>query len=180
MNNKFIILDRDGVINHATGLYVKTPEELVLIPGSLAAIVKLNQAGFKVLVATNQSGIGRGLYNLTMLGRIHARLSHELSKLGGYIHDFFCCPHHPDEDCICRKPKPGMLSQIKEKYAVDLANTFFVGDSDVDMQVAASAGCKPVLVLTGRGLATQILYPTVPAFVNLAAAVDNILEQYVA
>lgn len=172
--NPFVILDRDGVINHADNLYVKSPEELTLISGSMAAIAKLNQAGFKVVVATNQSGVGRGLYDLNALESIHAKLSQELAPFGGHIHEFFYCPHHPDDNCICRKPKTGMFSQIQKKYAINLADTFFVGDSDVDMQAAFSIGCQPLLVLTGKGLHTQTLYPNVPTFANLSAAVDYI------
>lgn len=174
--NPFIILDRDGVINHADDLYVKSPEELTLISGSMEAIAKLNKAGFQVVVATNQSGIGRGFYDLNSLELIHAKLSQELAQFGGKIHEFFYCPHHPDDNCICRKPKPGMLSQIQKKYAINLADTFFIGDSEVDMQAAMTVGCKPLLVLTGKGLQTQAFYPSVPTFVNLLAAVDYILE----
>lgn len=178
MLNKFIILDRDGVINHGTESYIKTPEEFHAIPGSLEAIVALNQAGFKVLIATNQSGIAKGLYSLQMLDAVHKKLCADLSALGGVIDAIFCCPHHPDENCFCRKPKPGLLYQIHEKYNLPRADTFFVGDSHVDVEAALEFGCKPMLVLTGKGEKALQDYPHlahVPAFKDLACAVRHIL-----
>jgi D-glycero-D-manno-heptose 1,7-bisphosphate phosphatase len=171
----FIILDRDGVINYDSDAYIKTPDEWHPIPGSLEAIAQLNRVGYRVLVATNQSGIARGYYDLNILDDIHEKLMRMLSAVGGYVEEIFFCPHHPDECCACRKPKPGMLEQIKSKYAINFAETFFIGDSQTDMQVAETAGCKPLLVLTGKGKFTQTHYPLVPAFENLAAAVEHIL-----
>ena len=134
MKNQFIILDRDGVINYDSDAYIKKPEELKFIPGSLAAITELNRAGYTVVVATNQSGVARGYYDLAMLGRIHAKINQELANLGGHIDEIFFCPHHPDEHCDCRKPKLGMFYQIQKKFNITFADTYFIGDSVVDMQ----------------------------------------------
>jgi D-glycero-D-manno-heptose 1,7-bisphosphate phosphatase len=134
-----------------------------------------------VLIATNQSGVARGYYNLDMLDRIHDKLMRELASVGGYIDEVFFCPHHPDEDCACRKPKPGLLHQIKNQYPINLEETFFIGDSVVDIHAAQAAGCLPVLVLTGRGEHTLADYPAlvVPTFPNLAKAVEAILSNQI-
>jgi D-glycero-D-manno-heptose 1,7-bisphosphate phosphatase len=174
----FIILDRDGVINYESGEYIKSPEEWVPIPGSLEAIAHLNRAGFRVIVATNQSGVARGLYDLDMLDRIHEKLMHELAAVGGYVDEIFFCPHHPNDHCLCRKPKPGLLHRIQEKYAINLTETFFIGDSIVDVQAAEIAGCRPLLVLSGKGKAALERYPellAIPAFADLAEAVEYVL-----
>lgn len=147
----FIILDRDGVINHDSDQYIKTPDEWIAIPGSLEAIAQLNRAGFRVFIATNQSGIARGFYDVATLDAIHEKMVGELAAVGGYIEEIFFCPHHPDAQCACRKPQPGLLYRIQEKYDLCLADTFFIGDSWSDMQAALTAGCKPLLLLTGNG-----------------------------
>jgi D-glycero-D-manno-heptose 1,7-bisphosphate phosphatase len=178
MKNPFIILDRDGVINYDSEYYIKSPDEWHAIPGSLEAIATLNRAGFRVLVATNQSGISRGYYDLEMLSRIHEKLLHELAAVGGYIDEIFFCPHHPDDGCGCRKPKLGLIQQIQKKYPISFADTFFVGDSYSDMQLAAESGCKPILVLTSKGQKTLEDHPecaSIPHFANLAEAVKFIL-----
>ena len=175
----FIILDRDGVINHESAAYVKTPEEWIPIPGSLEAMASLSKAGFRILIATNQSGVARGYYDHEMLGRIHEKLTRELAVHGGTIEEIFYCPHHPDVGCNCRKPKPGLIHQIQQKYPVVLEETYFIGDSDVDMFVAKETGCRPLLVLTGRGQAMVEKYPefsTIPHFANLKAAVEHVLK----
>lgn len=175
----FIILDRDGVINYDSEEYIKSPEEWLPIPGSLQAIAKLNQSGFKVLVATNQSGLGRGYYDLATLNRIHEKFMHELAKFGGQIEEIFVCPHLPEENCYCRKPNPGLLYNIQKKYPVHLANTFFIGDSIVDIQAAQTAGCLPMLVLTGNGQRSLENYPElldIPNFPDLANAVEHVLS----
>src|SRR5579862_2669163 len=110
----YIILDRDGVINYDSEAYIKSPEEWLPIPGSLEAIATLNRHGFRVLIATNQSGVSRGYYDLAMLDRIHEKLVAQLAAVGGCIEEIFFCPHHPDDHCVCRKPKPGMIYQIKD------------------------------------------------------------------
>lgn len=176
----FIILDRDGVINYDSDEYIKSPEEFHLIPGSVEAIAKLNRAGYRVLVATNQSGVARGFYTVEMLEKMHAKLHAELSKVGGEIEEIFYCPHHPDEDCPCRKPKPGMFHQMDEKYHLNFAETFFIGDTITDIHVALTVGCKPILILSIKGKKTLEKHPEValfPHFDDLAAAVDFVLSQ---
>lgn len=175
-----IILDRDGVINYDSPNYIKSPEEWRAIPGSLEAIATLNRSGYEVLIVTNQSGIGRGFYTFEILDLIHEKLIYELAAVGGHIEKIFFCPHHPDDRCECRKPKPAMFHQIKKEYQVDLTKTFFIGDSLVDIQVAFEVGCKPILVLTGNGkkaLESQSpLLAKVPYFNNLAEASEIILK----
>jgi D-glycero-D-manno-heptose 1,7-bisphosphate phosphatase len=176
----YIILDRDGVINFDSEHYIKSPDEWHPIPGSLEAIAKLTQQGFKVIIATNQSGVARKLYDLAMLETIHQKLLRSVSDAGGEIAEIFFCPHHPDEKCQCRKPQPGMFHQIAEKYALDLSDVYFVGDSLSDIQAAENAGCKPVLVLTGNGqdtLANNPTIATVRQFDSLAAAADFFLAE---
>jgi len=171
----YIIIDRDGVINYESDEYIKSPEEWQPIPGSLDAIAQLNRSGFQVLVATNQSGIARGYYDLETLSRIHEKLKNELASVGGYIEEIFYCPHHPDDACLCRKPKPGLLYQMEIKYQIDLTNTFFIGDSAVDVQAAQTAGCMPILVLTGNGQKALEKYPeflNIPNFPDLARAAE--------
>lgn len=173
----FIILDRDGVINYDSPYYIKSPEEWHPIPGSLDAIAQLNRAGFRVIVVTNQSGIARGYYDLETLDHIHEKLMIELAKVGGYIEEFFFCPHHPDDNCFCRKPNPGLFYQIQKKYGIEFSDVYFIGDSITDLQVARSVGCKPILVLTGNGHQTLENYPNVvsiPYFSNLAESVKYI------
>lgn len=174
----YIILDRDGVINFDSDQYIKSPDEWHPIPGSLEAIARLNRHGYRVLVATNQSGVARGLYDIGILDQIHEKLMQELAAVGGYIDEIFFCPHHPEDNCTCRKPKPGLIHQIKAKYDVNLLGTYFIGDSYADMEAARSAGCKPLLVLTGNGRRTLEKYPEfleIPQFTNLAEAVDYVI-----
>jgi D-glycero-D-manno-heptose 1,7-bisphosphate phosphatase len=175
----FVILDRDGVINRESANYIRTPEEWQAIPGSLEAIARLNRAGFRVCVATNQSGVARGYYDIDDLDRIHEKLMYELAAYGGYIDEVFFCPHHPDDRCGCRKPEPGMLYRIQEKYGVNLSTTYFVGDSDFDIKAAKQAGCLPILVLSGRGkltLSQDHALQFIPHFADLAAAAEYIIQ----
>ena len=175
----YIILDRDGVINFDSEHYIKSPDEWHPIPGSLEAIARLNRAGFRVLVATNQSGVSRGYYDVAMLDEIHEKLMRELASVGGHIEEFFFCPHLPDAGCGCRKPKPGMLEQIRDKYYLDLADTFFIGDSYVDVQAAQAVGCRPLLVMTGNGEVAIKKHPElsqIPTFNDLAHAVDYVVK----
>lgn len=171
---KFIILDRDGVINYDSEDYIKSPDEWVPIPGSLEAIAKLNQAGFRILIATNQSGISRGLYDFQMLELIHEKLAQSLGKKNGKIEEIFYCPHQPLDDCYCRKPKPGLIEQMQNKYCLTLSDTFYIGDSAADIALAQSVGAKPMLVLTGNGLKHCHEFE-VPQFSDLATAVEAIL-----
>ena len=148
---KLVILDRDGVINHDSDLYVKGPEEWRAIPGSIEAIARLSQAGWRVVVATNQSGIARGLFTTQTLFAIHDTLQRALAQSGGRIDAFFFCPHAADGGCECRKPQPGMLLEVARRFNVSLKDTYMVGDSRKDLEAAAAAGARPVLVLTGKG-----------------------------
>lgn len=176
----YIILDRDGVINHDSMHYIKNPDEWIPIPGSLEAVAQLNRFGFKVLIATNQSGVARGLYDIETLDQIHEKMVRELASVGGYVEEIFFCPHHPDEGCGCRKPKPGMIEQMCEKYQIDLPNTYFIGDTTADTGIAKAVGCKPVLVRTGKGEDTLKKNPELTSILNfadLSQAVDYILSK---
>jgi D-glycero-D-manno-heptose 1,7-bisphosphate phosphatase len=152
---KLVILDRDGTINHDSDQYIKSPEEWKPIPGSVEAIARLTQAGYRVVVATNQSGIGRGLFDTAALNAIHDAMQRAVHRAGGRIDAIFFCPHAGDSDCDCRKPKPGMLLEIGKRMNTPLAGVPMVGDALRDLQAAAAAGARPVLVLTGKGRATR-------------------------
>ncbi len=148
---KLIVLDRDGVINRDSDQFIKSPDEWRPLPGSLEAISRLNHAGFRVVVATNQSGIGRGLFDMAALNAIHEKLHKALGAVGGRIDAFFYCPHTGDSQCECRKPKPGMLREIGLRFGVDLAGVPCIGDSLRDLVAADAVGGQPILVLTGKG-----------------------------
>jgi len=175
---KLVILDRDGVINHDSEQFIKSPEEWKPIPGSLAAIARLNQAGYRVVVASNQSGIGRGLLDTDTLMAIHDKMHKALALVGGRIDAIFFCPHTNADNCECRKPKPGLLKEIAARFNADLAGVPAIGDSLRDLQSALAVGAQPMLVLTGKGRKTQDdpdLPPGTPVFADLAAAVAHIL-----
>jgi D-glycero-D-manno-heptose 1,7-bisphosphate phosphatase len=150
-----IILDRDGVINHDSDKYIKNPDEWKPIPGSLEAIARLSQADYRVVVATNQSGVGRGLFDMHTLNAIHDKMHKALMQAGGRIDAIFYCPHAAEANCHCRKPKTGMLEDIATRYNVDLKGVPVVGDSLRDLTAAAKMGAQPILVLTGKGTKTQ-------------------------
>lgn len=150
---KLVILDRDGTINEDSVEFVKSPEEWVALPGALEAIARLNHAGWHVVIASNQSGLGRGLFDVVMLNAIHAKMNKLLAAVGGRIDAVFYCPHAPSEGCHCRKPEPGLFEQIGERFGVDLRLIPSVGDTARDVLAAAAAGCEPHLVLTGKGAA---------------------------
>lgn len=152
---KLVILDRDGTINFDSDQYIKSPEEWRPIPGSLEGIARLTQAGFRLVVATNQSGIARGLFDVATLNAIHDAMHRAVAQAGGRIEAVFFCPHAADSDCACRKPKPGMLLEIGRRFNVPLEDAYMVGDAQRDLQAATAAGARPVLVLTGKGQATQ-------------------------
>ena len=152
---KLVILDRDGVINFDSAQFIKTPEEWKPIPGSLEAIARLNQAGYRVVIATNQSGIGRGLFDMATLNAIHDKLYKMLSQVGGQVDAMFYCPHAADDNCECRKPKSGMIEEIARRFNVDLTGAPAIGDSLRDLQAAAAVGAQPILVLTGKGQQTH-------------------------
>ena len=175
---KLVILDRDGVINHDSAQFIKSPAEWKPIPGSLEAIAKLTQNGYRVVVATNQSGIGRGLFDMDTLNAIHTKMHKAVLGAGGRIDAVFFCPHGADSQCDCRKPKPGMFERIAACYNVDIAGVPSIGDSLRDLQAAAAVGGKPLLVLTGKGLKTQAegnLPEGTLIFADLAAAVEYLL-----
>jgi D-glycero-D-manno-heptose 1,7-bisphosphate phosphatase len=176
---KLVILDRDGVINFDSAQFIKSPAEWKPIPGSLEAIARLNQAGYRVVVATNQSGVGRGLFDMDTLNAIHDKMHKALFTLGGRVDAVFYCPHAADSDCDCRKPKPGMYKRIAETLNVNLAGVPAIGDSLRDLQAGAAVGCLPILVLTGKGIKTKTdgnLPDGTLQFADLAAAVDHLLR----
>jgi D-glycero-D-manno-heptose 1,7-bisphosphate phosphatase len=152
---KLAILDRDGVINYDSDLYIKSPAEWRPIPGSIEAIARLNQGGFRVAVATNQSGIGRGLFDMATLNAINDKMMEMVFRHGGRIDALFFCPHTAAEECSCRKPRTGMLEEIAARFHTDLKGAPCVGDSLKDVQAADSVGAQPILVLTGKGRRTR-------------------------
>jgi D-glycero-D-manno-heptose 1,7-bisphosphate phosphatase len=151
---KLIVLDRDGVINYDSDRFVKTPEEWRAIPGSLEAIATLNQRGYRVVIATNQSGIGRGLLDMAAFNAINDKMTRQLAQVGGRIDAIFYCPHAADAQCECRKPKPGMLREIGRRFNSDLKDVPVVGDALRDLLAAQAVGARPILVSTGKGKLT--------------------------
>jgi D-glycero-D-manno-heptose 1,7-bisphosphate phosphatase len=175
----YIFLDRDGVINIDTVLYIKSPEQWSPLPHSLEAMVKLHLHGYQIIIITNQSGLARQFFDEKTLLAIHHKMETALSALGGKITDIFYCPHHPYDHCACRKPKPGMFLQARDKYGIDLSTTYFVGDNHSDVIAAQNAGCKPLLVLTGKGADVLKKYPeltVIPHFPDLSHAVNYLCE----
>ena len=176
---KLIVLDRDGVINYDSANFIKNPGEWRPLPGSLNAISRLNQAGFHVIVATNHSGIGRGVFEMAALNAIHDKMHKALAQAGGRIDAIFFCPHAADDNCNCRKPKTGMFEDIAHRLNTSLAGVPMVGDSIRDLQAAAATQASPLLVLTGNGKKTQrsgALPPATRVFADLAAAVDALVD----
>jgi len=175
---QLIILDRDGVINFDSDQFIKSPEEWKPIPGSLEAIARLNQAGYRVVVSTNQSGVGRGLFDMPTLNAIHDKMHKACALVGARIDAVFFCPHTAENHCQCRKPKPGMLEEIAERYNISLSGVPAVGDSLRDLQSAATMGAQPYLVLTGKGAKTQAeggLPEGTQVFANLAAVAAELV-----
>lgn len=173
-----IILDRDGVINHESTAYIKCPDEWIPLPGSLEAIARLKQAGHRVVIMTNQAGVGRGYYDEAMLAKMHDKLRIELAKVGGSIDHIYYCPHHPDDHCLCRKPKTGMLEAIARDFPDDWGHRLVIGDSWRDIQAALAMGCEAWLVLTGVGqesVDAGLIPKGIPLFENLKAAAAAIL-----
>jgi D-glycero-D-manno-heptose 1,7-bisphosphate phosphatase len=174
---KLVILDRDGTINHDSDAHIKSPAEWKPIKGSLEAIARLVQADYRVVVATNQSGIARGLLDTEALFAIHDTLQRAAQQVGGRIDAFFFCPHAADSACDCRKPKPGMLIEAGRRFNVALEDVCMVGDALRDLDAAAAAGALPVLVLTGKGAATKAagnLPAGTEVFRDLAAFAEHI------
>jgi D-glycero-D-manno-heptose 1,7-bisphosphate phosphatase len=176
---QLIILDRDGVINQDSDNYIKSVDEFIPLPGSLEAIARLSQAGYRVAIATNQSGIGRGLYDVATLNAMHDKLRRLLATVGGEIEMITFCPHSPDDCCDCRKPKPGMYLEISKRLDTSLENVPVIGDSLRDLQAAQAVGAKPMLVRTGKGertIAKGEGLEGIPLYADLAAAVADLLE----
>lgn len=178
---RLAILDRDGVINEDAADYIRTPEQWVPIPGSLEAIARLCRAEYRVVIVTNQSGVGRGLYTLDMMNKINMRMFELINQKGGEIDAVLFCPHAPDAGCECRKPKPGMFHELARRLKVNLTGIPAVGDSARDLEAAVAAGASPVLVRTGKGARTveairdgdNERLKQVPVFDDLAAFVDH-------
>ncbi|MGJ7582359.1 D-glycero-beta-D-manno-heptose 1,7-bisphosphate 7-phosphatase [Variovorax sp. RHLX14] len=176
---KLVILDRNGSINLHRDDFVKSEVEWTALPSALEAIARLNHAGWRVVVASNQSGLGRGLFDVASLNAMHAKMHKMLAAVGGKIDAIFYCPHSPDEDCNCRKPKPGLFIQIGERYGIDLAGVPTAGDSLRDLQAGAAAGCEPHLLLTGMGAACRGVNPLPPEYPAGTHVHEN-LEAFVA
>ncbi|MDB5863739.1 MAG: histidinol-phosphate phosphatase family protein [Betaproteobacteria bacterium] len=175
---KLVILDRDGVINFDSDSFIKGPAEWRPIPGSLEAIASLNHAGYHVVLATNQSGVGRGLFEVSTLNAIHDKMHRALAHIGGRIDAIFFCPHAADAGCNCRKPRSGLLDEIARRFNVDLKGVPSVGDSLRDLEAAAAVGAAPILVLTGKGRKTEEagdLPAGTRVFSDLADAVRSIV-----
>jgi D-glycero-D-manno-heptose 1,7-bisphosphate phosphatase len=182
---KLVILGRDGILNEYREEHVTTPEEWQPVPGALEAVARINHAGWHTVVATNQSGIGRGMIDMSAVNTVHAHMNKMLQVQGGRLDAVFFCPHTPEDDCDCRKPKPGMLLDVGRRYGIDLATVPVVGDTARDLIAAHAAGCEPHLVLSGRAAtltpeAVQALLDQVPgarAHASLAAFADFLLQR---
>ncbi len=182
---KLVILGRDGILNEYREGHVTAPEEWHPVPGALEAVARINHAGWHTVVATNQSGIGRGMIDMSAVNAVHAHMYQQLQVQGGRIDAVFFCPHTPEEDCDCRKPKPGLMLDIGRRYGVDLAGVPMVGDTARDLIAAQAAGCEPHLVLSGRAaslgpeqvqaLLSQV--PTARAHASLGAFADFLLQR---
>lgn len=176
---KLVILDRDGVINADSPDYIRSPDEWRALPGSLEAVARLCRADYRIVIATNQSAVGRGLIDHDTLASIHARMLERLHQKGGRIDAIFYCPHTPDAGCECRKPKPGLLEQVARRLNIRLTGVPMVGDSPSDLAAARAAGAMPVLVLTGRAGRAAAPDPAAadcPTFPDLAAFAHALLE----
>jgi D-glycero-D-manno-heptose 1,7-bisphosphate phosphatase len=177
---KVVVLDRDGVINVDSPDFIKTPDEWHAIPGSLEAIAKLKQAGFEVAIATNQSGVGRGLFSIDTLWDIHRKMLAEILAAGGYVKRIFFCLHTPEDNCDCRKPKPGLMNQIAEYFACGFDHMIMIGDAARDLQAAESVGARAILVRTGKGIQTEAELSQVEGlevYDDLAAAVTALIAE---
>ncbi len=180
---KIIILDRDGVINQDSDAFIKSADEWIPIPGSLEAIARLNHAGYRVFVASNQSGIGRGLFDIEALNAIHQKFLAELYKQGGRVEAILFCPHSPEQQCACRKPKPGLYEEIASRTHQTLQDVPIIGDSLRDIEAAMAVNARPILVRTGKGEAMLKQHAEelsgIPYFDNLLQAVDHLIEETV-
>ena len=180
---KLVILDRDGTINVDSAEFIKSADEWMPLPGALEAVARLNHAGWHVVLVSNQSGLGRGLFEVADLNDIHAKMHKMLAAVGGRIDAVFYCPHAPDEGCHCRKPEIGLFEQISERYGFSLKNVPAVGDSMRDVVAGATSGCEPHLVLTGKGEAfkgrslPEVFPPQTLVHEDLSAFVDFLLDR---
>ncbi|HWI13800.1 MAG TPA: D-glycero-beta-D-manno-heptose 1,7-bisphosphate 7-phosphatase [Burkholderiales bacterium] len=176
---KLAILDRDGVVNYDSAAFIKSPDEWRPIPGSLEAITRLNQAGYHVVIATNQSGVGRGLFEMATLNAIHDKMNRALAEVGGRLDAIFFCPHAQEANCNCRKPRAGLLDEIGRRLNVTLEGVPVIGDARRDLEAAIAVGARPILVLTGKGQKTRRegrLPPGTEVYGSLAEAVDALLR----
>lgn len=176
--NPLLILDRDGVINQDSEHYIKSLTEWISLPGSIEAIGRLSRAGFAVAVATNQSGLARGLFDRAELDAMHQHLTDLITAAGGKLLGIYVCPHGPDQQCDCRKPKPGLIHQITHASGFSAEGAFIVGDSRRDLEAGLACGCQPVLVRTGKGeqTLTQTLPPGTSVHADLSAFADWLLD----
>ena len=181
MSRRLVILDRDGVINRDSDEFIKSPSEWLPIDGSLEAIGMLSAAGFDVAVATNQSGIGRKLLDRPTLAAIHEKMRQAASEKGGDISKIAFCPHHPDDNCDCRKPKPGLLLDLSRQFGVPLINVPVIGDSARDIAAARAVNARPILVLTGNGYSTAKTFDadgeSVEKYPNLLAVAQRLIDE---
>lgn len=173
-SRRIVLIDRDGVINRDSDEYIKSVDEWVPLPGSLAAIADLTRAGFDVVVITNQSGVGRGLFSESTLADIHAAMSQAVEAAGGRISAVFYCPHRPDEGCECRKPKPKLLQQAAERFGVSLADVAFIGDKLSDIEAAIAAGARPIVVEQRPG---ERIPDDVERYARLADAASQLIRE---
>ena len=182
---KLVILGRDGILNAYRDDHVKVPEEWMPIPGALEALARLNHAGWHAVVDTNQAGIGRGMIDMASVNAIHAHMNRQALERGARLDAVFFCPHTPEEDCACRKPKPGMLLDIGRRYGLPLGSVPVVSDTLRDLLAAQAAGCEPHLVRSGRAAqlgeaqwqAIQAQVPGVVAHADLGAFADSLLAR---
>lgn len=179
---RWIVLDRDGVINRDSENFIRSADEWIPIEGSIEAIAKLSRAGFRMVVITNQSGVGRGLFDLNALSAMHEKMLSLIQQAGGKLEGVFFCPHAPEDNCTCRKPEIALFTQVEEKFGISLAGAYAVGDSRRDLEAAIKKQCKPVLVLTGKGKKTQAQlnsldhHQQVTVFNNLHEFAENLLS----
>jgi D-glycero-D-manno-heptose 1,7-bisphosphate phosphatase len=180
-STRLVILDRDGVINLDSDSYIKSVDEWIPVPGSIAAIARLSIAGCQIAVATNQSGLARGYFDSVTLANMHSLMCDLVEEQGGTINAVVYCPHGPDEGCRCRKPAPGLLERISEELQISVEGAWYVGDSQKDIELAVAMKCVPILVRSGKGMQTETQMrkaQTLPRLVfdDLAAAADFIIE----
>jgi D-glycero-D-manno-heptose 1,7-bisphosphate phosphatase len=177
---KLIALDRDGVINEDSPDYIKSPAEWLAIPGSLEGIARLNKAGLKIALISNQSGLARGYFDFSALAAINFKMLNELAKVGGHFDGIFYCPHHPNDNCLCRKPNPKMLFQAMEQLKACSNEVLMVGDTMRDIQLARNVGCDAFLVKTGQGMETRTKHGSdlaeIKVFSSLKEVCENLLS----